>query len=116
MYMRNNRPPNTYESKRCGRRTALPLVVVETTIFCLPAGDVLIVGDIVETLRCRGIFVDIDFSLTSRGADLVVFATAFSSYRVCFSAAFRAFSSAANRCFLVLSIVRCALSFFFVAS
>ena len=113
MYMRNNRPPNTYESKRCGRRTVLPLVVVETTIFCLPAGDVSMVGDIIETLRCRGTFIDIDFSLSSRGADLIAFAIIFSSYRACFSAAFRAFSSAANYCFSVLSIVRYVLSFSF---
>jgi hypothetical protein len=71
------------------------------------------VGDIIETLRCRGTFIDIDFSLSSRGADLVAFAIIFNSCRACFSAAFRAFSSAANRCFSAFFIVRCILSFSF---
>ena len=82
--MRNTRPPNTYKSKRYGRRTVLSFIVVETTIFCLLAGDVLIVGDTVKTLRFRGIFINIDFFLSSREADLVAFTTIFSSYRACF--------------------------------
>ena len=111
--MRNNRPPNAYKSKRCGRRTVLPFVVVETTTFCLLAGDALIVGDTVKALRFRGIFINIDFFLSSREADLVAFIIIFSSYRACFFTVFRIFSSAANRCLLVFSIARCAFSFSF---
>ena len=82
--MRNTRPPNTYKSKRCGRRTVLPLIIIETTIFCFLADNVLIISDIVKTLRFRGIFINIDFFLSSREADLVAFTTIFSSYRACF--------------------------------
>ena len=99
-----------YNSKRCGRRIALPLVLVETITFCFLADTTSPIGKTAASLRFLAI-LGIGNSLCAlQGACAICAAADLSSCKACFSAAFWSFSSASACHFSSNLIARCAFS------